>query len=291
MIYQRFIPLRSVIFGALLLAFSGSSALATPTEGGHDWPPSPPSLGLLQTRPVFSLATSRQLEGLLVQHESLTGEKVLFIVSPWEGKEPAEEADKQATALAQLWKLDTSRRGNAVLLVIQESSPGKLSIGYRAGVGVSKSQLADQEEVEHLIDLISGPGSEGSWDEIAEISSIWLFQTLNSPLLERPELLSFQDKNGRGRAAVDAKPTEAPRSGGWSSWRLGTLLLFTLMLAAMALVMEAVRQGLRPQVLLGSQRTIRFGIQDKIRRTIKKLFRSQSQQEPAFSIEIIEGQN
>lgn len=290
MIYQWFTNPRALAIGTLLIVFCGSVAEAATPEDERKWPSSPPSLGLLQTRPVFSLATSRQLEGLLVQHESLTGEKVLLVVSPADGKEPPREADEQATLLAQLWKLDTTRRGNALLLVIQEHSPGKLRVGYRAGEGVSKSQVADKEELEHLEDAISEAGSEGSWDEIAEISAIWLFQTLNSPLLERPELLYFQEKSGRARVAAEVKQPDEPRSGG-SRFGIVTLLIIAVMIAAMALVLEAVRQGLRPQVLLGSQRVVKFGVHDKIRRVAKKVFRSQSNQDRAFSIEIIEGQN
>ncbi|MBU6375796.1 MAG: hypothetical protein KGQ59_07365 [Bdellovibrionales bacterium] len=288
MLYPWFARLCLPLSGALLLLFPGTGARGAPSTSSPAWPANPPALGLLQIRPAFSLATSRQLEGLLVQHESLTGERALLVVSPWDKHPPQETAEEWATLLSQAWKLDTTRRGSSVLLVIQESSPGEIELGYRAGAGVPQVQTASEDDLERLSKSLDDSLSSGSWDDIAETTSVWLLQTLNSPLLERPELFYFKEKSRHNSSPTVIEREDARMDSGFAR-RVAGALAFISTLAALAIVVGSVRQGLRPQVLLGSRRVLRFGLQDKIQRVTRRILQSRHHEKHSFTVEVLEG--
>lgn len=233
---------------------------ASLSEGS--WPPTPPTLGVFQTRSVFSLSALRHFEGLLVRHEHLTGERLLLVVQPWDGRVPNEPAQKLSALLATQWKLDTTRGGLGTLLVLQEFGGGRFQVGYHPGIGLSKSQVAEDSDLEALVSEITEKAQTGSWDHIAEASAIWLFQTQNSPLLEDPGLLSFP-KPLPPPTSTQSAPTSAGTSPTQPAEPRGSSVLSLLFLSVATLfLLTAVRSGMRQRVLHGSHRQIRFGITD-----------------------------
>jgi hypothetical protein len=280
--------LKSFGLGLAAAALVLVARAATGTSTDAIWPDHPPALGLLQTRAVFSLAAARHLEGLVVQHEHLTGERILLVVHPWSGAPTASGAPELAQALSDRWRLDTTRRGTGVILVLQESAPGKVAIGYRPGIGLAKPQIASGEELEKLQEKVDQSSAAGAWDEIAERSTVWLLQSLASPLLEGPDLLIFPkttDDLNRPQSR-----TEAPKSAGGRAGVVASLGLGLLLILALGLVVEAVRRGVKPEVLMGSERVIRFTLVDHARELSGNMFRSSRKDEaPVIRIESLEG--
>ena len=274
-----------------LLLLTSPAAFADPAGQDGPWPHSAPPLGLFQLRPAFGLGVTRQVEGLLVQHESLTGERQLLVVEPWNEHQPTLSAEERAHSLAELWRLDTTCRGTGIILVLQEAAPGKVRLGYHPGVGLSKTQVAGSKDLQELEDSLLDWAASGSWDDIAEASTLWLFQSVSSPLLERPELLKFSDK--RSRVTTDPRPRTGPeRAVPITEWLFGAPLIWTIVIGALLIVLESVRRGLRPQMLLGSRRVVRFGIQDQLRELVRRTLKS-SKRDPNSEISIVslEGQS
>jgi hypothetical protein len=265
--------------GLAATALSLVAQAETAPPVGLIWPDNPPALGLFQTRAVFSLATARHLEGLIVQHEHLTGERILLVVDPWSGTPAESSAPDLAQTLSDRWRLDTTRRGAGVLLVLRENAPGRLTVGYRPGVGLAKPQIASGEDLEKLQEQVDTSSAAGSWDEVAETSGVWLLQSLASPLLERPDLLIFPKKTEE--LAMPSRSTH-PRSSGSRTGVVAGLGLALVVLIAVGLVVEAVRRGIKPEVLMGSERVIRFTVLDHARELAGALFRSSKKDKEAF---------
>ncbi len=287
--HMRFAMLKSFGMGlaAAALALVARAETGTPTE--PVWPDNPPALGLFQTRLVFSLAAARHLEGLIVQHEHLTGERILLVVHPWSGAPAPTSAPDLAQALSDRWRLDTTRRGSGVLLVLQENAPGKLTIGYRPGVGLAKPQIASGEDLEKFEEKVEESSAAGSWDEIAERSTLWLLQSLASPLLEGPDLLIFPKKTDELHRP-QSRPATPDDSEARTTGVVASLGLTLLIVIAVGLVVEAVRRGVKPEVLMGSERVIRFTLVDHVRELSGTVFRSsRKDEEPAIQIESLGG--
>ncbi len=253
-------------FKTLKFLWLGMAVLCCPLTQASiprgEWPQVPPTLGVFQTRSVFSLSALRHLEGLLVRHEHLTGERLLLLVQPWEGRPPKEPAQGLSALLATQWKLDTTRGGLGTLLVLQELVGGRFQVGYHPGIGLSKSQVAEDDELEGLLNEITEKARTASWDHIAEASAIWLLQIHKSPLLEDPALLNFPKPLPSSSSTQIALPSSGtvptPPAGEQDSSALSLLFLSV----AIGFLLTTVRGGMRQRVLHGSRRQIRFGLTD-----------------------------
>jgi hypothetical protein len=285
---MRFVRLITIGLRLAGAAFLLTAAAQQSSGQPRLWPEQPPALGLFQSRPVFSLAAARHLEGLIVQHEHLTGERIILVVDPWSGTEAGSNAQQIAEALSEQWKLDTTRRGTAALLTLQEKAPGKLSLGYRPGMGLAKSQVASEEDLRRLQEKVHESGAVGSWDEVAEVTSTWMLQGLASPLLEKPEILVFPKRTeewSRSQATSPGASSKAASSNPGAGLGLAALLAITL-----GLVIESVRRGVKQEVLLGAQRAIRFTLLDQSRELLGKLRRSpQKNSQAELQIESLRG--
>jgi len=261
---------RLTALGLLLLAAPGTRA--APVAANGPWPKSPPPLGVFQTRPAFSLATTRHLEALAVQHEHLSGERLILVVAA--GSDPHPRADGLTELLSSNWRLDTTRRGASALLVLVKRGAGEIEVGYRPGLGLAKNQAASPEDLRRLRRTLEKGARAGSWDEIGEDSMVWLLQTVSSPLLERPELLGFP-KATPGSIGHGTREPSPHRFEGQTPSYLTLVGLAVLVLAALGLVAEAIRRAIRLEVLIGPRRALRFGVLDRfgdlLRRRLRRI--------------------
>jgi hypothetical protein len=100
-----------------------------------------------------------------------------------------------------------------------------------------------------------------------------MLQRLASPLLERPEVLAFPTR-AEEWARPQPAPSSAPKKPGTGWLPLAGLGLTGLLAIAMGLVVEAIRRGIKPEVLLGAHRVIRFTLVDHSLKILGKLRRS-----------------
>ena len=244
---------------ALIFGFwtTVQSALAQPA---NRWPTLPTSGNLFQSATVLSPSTVRTTENLLKQHERLTGERILIVLSPWNDSKRNSDVKEIARALAVQWKIDTTRKGATVLLLVQEESDNQLSLAYLPGIGLSKSQIASNSEVRDLTLTLKQLPDPRDWGRITETILIWTLQSLTSPLLENPEALTIH-KTKPPLSFQEPKKT----------FTIVTFVSPILVFIGLFILFKAIQLGLRPQILVGSRRVIRFTLLDQIHEKLKAL--------------------
>lgn len=253
------------LLGAWLVTLS-----ASPIALGVEVPAAPPSHLVWETREVLTLATLRKVESFLLQHQHLTGERILVAIHPWEegtqDSELKESAEKASRWLFDHWGLETRSRGANALLLLTETGPSRLRVGFQMGSGITLPEGRSTDGLqERLEEFADDARSLGSWDAIGLAAVHTLFEQLDSPILAKLGGDAWQlDSRPAGQMATETTPLPRPdRGAGW----VAALLL---MLAAGTVFYWTFEQRMTQEVLLGAERWLVLGPRLKLELWMKK---------------------
>jgi hypothetical protein len=198
------------------------------------------------------------LEGFIIQHEHLTGERIILILRP-QGDVAAPSSPAEVVRdLTTAWKLDSTRKGNWLLVLLQETRNGKIQAAYGLGVGLSRAQVTHSVDIEELKDSLNELNHQPDWDQQAQVAVRWALQALSSPLLERPEQLT-ELASGSPSARQVGVAQNSVGSTNWTALFIGLGVGMAMILTAFTII-----QGVRPEVLMGTRRTVRLSAQDQL---------------------------
>jgi hypothetical protein len=233
---------------ACLLALFGSPQ----TSRGAPLPDEAPRNLVWEGAPALSTAARWKLESLLLQHQHLTGERVLAILAPEASLPDLGElgrlSPKEAAArVFDHWSLETTARANQLLLFLKASG-GRVVSGVHFGTGIGldsdqKSALRDA-----LDRLPEGPRESGTpWDAAVLMTAREVLAALQSPVLEQIEDARTLD------GAIQSPKRSQPMSSG-SPW---VWVFITLALAG-TVFYWTYEQILDQEVLIGPRRWVLF---------------------------------
>lgn len=182
--------------------------------------PSAPKYSVLDEPHVLSRSTFHSLEQLLVEHERLTGQRIVFaILDSLHGADP----DDRARRMLGAWNLGKHEKDNGILVALYwKNREARIQIGYGL-----EDVLTDDQAEDIVKEDILPPLREGKANQAVRAGALGLLEAMDSPLVEsgRDEQILGSPDSGQEQDERDEGST-ASGSYAWLAWMaLGMALL------------------------------------------------------------------
>ena len=261
--------MQGALYPVILIAGCLLALLGDPlTAQGAPLPRDPPRNLVWEGAPALGTAVKWKLESLLLQHQHLTGERILLVLAPKAAEPGLAElarlpAPRAAKEIFDHWNLETTARANQLLIYLREGHSG-IQPGIHIGTGISLdaehrnslTQALEEALRRHWADL---PDDTVPWDSLALLASREVLLSLQSPVLEQLEDARTLD------GAIPRPDRSAPISSG-SPWRW---VLFILAVSG-TLFYWTYERILEQAVLIGSKRWVLFGPRLKLQLLLRQ---------------------
>jgi hypothetical protein len=222
----------------------------------------PPTHLVWESRGVLSTAARREIEARLLEHQHLTGQRLLLAILP-EGPNPfppewAKSSTQEiAEKLFDYWGLEISSRAANALLLVHERSPGKPKVGLQIGGGIPlEGEAPEPDPLEDALEDLQ------NWDAIGTKALKEGLALLQSPILLRVDLEAASTPSGaRVTDTRKSLPPSSPPSSKPSTW----LWVMMALISGGSFFYWISIQIVDQEVLIGTRRWVLFGPRLRLR--------------------------
>lgn len=181
--------------------------------------PAPPRYYVLDEPKVLSPNTKRALQTLLIEHDRVTGEQVIFAIFESLGEEDLVDWTNQVFTK---WGIGKRGKDNGVLLALYwENRKARIEVGY--GLEPLLTDAKSKDVLDHF--LIPELKNKNP-DRALTLAALEILRILESPLVESGQAEQILRSGGiRGEFVP-----ESGNGSGWAVWViLGIILLFVVL--------------------------------------------------------------